>query len=262
MKKLRVLVRIIPFFLLACQSSHEENIKETLSEILKKNPEILTEAIKKNPVQFLKAFQEAAQEGSKSLALERQKKEQEEFEAAYENPLRPNIRSDETIRGTKGAPLVLVKYSDFQCGYCGRAYNTVQDLLKKYKGKIQFIYKHFPIQAPEPSKYYEAIRLQSEKKAFKFHDILYENQSKVRGGKDYFDFVAKKVGADMKKLLKALNSNKVLGRIDEDQNEATKFGFGGTPGFIFNGVPIKGAMPMAKFEEVIQTLQDKGIVTL
>ena len=101
----------------------------------------------------------------------------------YDSPLEPKIRDDESIRGNKNAPLTLVEYSDFECPFCARGYNTVMELLKKYGTNIRFVYKHLPLsfhkQAMVASKYYEALRLQNPELAFKFHDEIYKkiNQS-------------------------------------------------------------------------------------
>ena len=150
------------------------------------------------------------------------------------------IRKDEAIRGPKDAPLTLVEYSDFECPFCSRGYETVVSLLKKYDGKIRFIYKHLPLsfheQAMISAKYYEAIRLQDEKKAFAFHDEVFKNQRKLKNGESFLQATAKQVGADMGKLKKDLNSEAVQRRIDEDTKEAGNFGMQGTPGFLLNGV--------------------------
>src|SRR5690606_24383889 len=128
----------------------------------------------------------------------------------------------------------IVEYSDFECPYCSRGYQTVKQLLKDYEGKIEFVYKHLPLsfhpQAMIASQYYEAIRLQSEDKAIKFHDEIFENQTKLRQGETFLKSIAKKVGANMTKLAKDINSDEVKNRIKEDEAEAAKFGFQGTPG--------------------------------
>ena len=55
----------------------------------------------------------------------------------------------------------------------------------------------------------------------------------------------------MSKLKKALKSAKIKKRIDADIAEAQKFQFSGTPGFLINGVSLKGAYPFEEFKKVI-----------
>jgi protein-disulfide isomerase len=139
-------------------------------------------------------------------------------------------------------------------------------MLEKYKGKITFVYKHLPLSfhpnAMPASKYYEAIRLQNEDKAWKFHDDLYENQAKLKLGVKYFKSVAKKLKVDMNKLAKDVDSKKVQDRIDADLAEAKKFGFNGTPGFLLNGIPVKGAYPESHFVSIVEELKKRDLVKL
>ena len=65
------------------------------------------------------------------------------------------------------------------------------------------------------------------------------------------DRLAKEVGADVAKLKRDKDSQKVTDIIEADKAEAAKFGFSGTPGFLINGVSIKGAYPAAEFQKVI-----------
>lgn len=236
--------------------------EDQLKEALKKDPSILTEAIKANPSEFIEALNEAVQVARADMQKKKEAEEKKKFEAYFDEPLKPEIRDEELIRGTKGAPITLVEYSDFECPYCSKGYVTVLELLEKYEGKIQFVYKHLPLSfhpnALPAAKYYEAIRMQSEDKAIKFHDNLFENLAKVKKGEKYFKSVAKELGVDMKKLAKDVKSEEVAKRIEQDQKEAAKFGFQGTPGFLLNGIPVKGAYPTDHFVGIIDQLKEKG----
>ena len=61
----------------------------------------------------------------------------------------------------------------------------------------------------------------------------------------------------MSKLFKDLNSDAVKERIDQDMKEAAKFGMQGTPGFIINGIPVKGAYPASHFDDILKNLKQK-----
>ena len=63
--------------------------------------------------------------------------------------------------------------------------------------------------------------------------------------------VAKKLGANMQQLNKNLSDPKIQQTIDADTEEAKKFGISGTPGFIINGVSLKGAYPAEEFKKII-----------
>lgn len=240
--------------------------KDQLKKMLIENPDILTEAIEANPDKFIDSLNSAVKKSQEVMAKRREEDEMKQLEDSFNNPLQANIRSDESFRGNASAPITLVEYSDFECPFCSRGFNTVIELMKKYEGKIRFVYKHLPLsfhpQAMPASQYYEAIRLQNAEKAFKFHDEIYKNQRGLQNGEKFLKELAKKVGADMNKLANDIKSEAVNKRIQEDIEEAGKFGFQGTPGFLLNGIPVKGAYPTAHFEDLIKKLQEKGKLSL
>ena len=251
-------------FITSCTSN--ERMKEQISEILKNDPKVLTSAIEKHPAAFIEALQNASKLAQEELGKKRELEEKQKLEEAFEKPLVAEIRKDESIRGAKNAPITLVEYSDFECPFCSRGFETVQTLLKKYEGKIRFVYKHLPLsfheQAMISAKYYEAIRLQDEKKAFAFHDIIFKNQGKLKNGTAFLEASAKEVGANLTKLKQDLNSAAVTARIEADMKEAGSFGMQGTPGFLLNGIPVKGAYPTEYFTGLIDELQKKGKLKL
>ena len=70
-------------------------------------------------------------------------------------------------------------------------------------------------------------------------------------GEEYMKSLAKKLGANMQDLSKNLSNAKIQSRIEADMEEARKFGISGTPGFIINGVSLKGAYPFPEFKQII-----------
>ena len=249
-------------------SLYAADLKEEISKVLKENPEILYQVIQENPAEFMAVLQVAAKQAQQQEAITAKLREQKEFEASFSKPLKPVIRKDEAIRGNKNAPLVLVEYSDFQCPFCQRGYNTVMELMKKYPGKIQFIYKHLPLdfhsEAMITARYYEALRIMDEKLAFKFHDEVFKDTAKLKQGEPYLKQLAQTAGADMGKLAKTLKSHSdaINTRIQQDMAEAQKFGMTGTPGFLLNGIPLRGAYPVAQFENIIKELQKRKLAKL
>lgn len=245
----------------ACTTS-----KEDLTKMMKENPEIITEAIKANPAKFIDALNEAVRSAQEGDAKKREEEEKRALEDSFNNPIMASITEKDAIRGPKDAPLTLVEYSDFECPFCARGFNTVMELMEKYKGKIRFVYKHLPLSfhpnAMPASAYFEAIRFQSEEKAWEFHDRIYKDQRKLQNGESFLKTLAKELKVDMKKLEKDVKSEAVQQKIDADMAEAAKYGFQGTPGFLLNGVPVKGAYPTSHFENLVEELKKRGKVSL
>lgn len=267
MKKFIAILLSTLMFSVSFTSSASE-LKDDVRDILKNNPSIIIDVINENPTIFIEALQNASKKAQALSASQREEAEKRKFDAAFSNPLKPVIRKDEAIRGKRGAPITIVEYSDFQCPYCVRGNDTVKALMKKYKDKIQFVYKHLPLsfhsEAKRTAQYYEAIRMQSTKLAFKFHDNVFADISKLRSGEKALKSFAKKTGVNMKKLAQTLKNKMsvINARIQEDINEASKFNFQGTPGFLVNGIPVKGAYPIEHFDGIIEQLQKRKLISL
>ncbi|MEI8347678.1 MAG: thioredoxin domain-containing protein [Pseudomonadota bacterium] len=248
----------------SCMS--EKQFKENMRRSLKEDPKILTEAIEENYQLFFTAMQNASRKQQLVTAQQQQDTEKKQMEESFRQPFSPQIRADEAIRGNAQAPLLLIMYSDFQCPYCSKGYQNVKELQKIFGDKIKYVYKHLPLdfhpQAMFAAQYFEAIRLQSNQKAFKFHDLVFENQGKVNEGEKFFKELAQKAGADMKKLVVDLKSDEIKQRIKEDSQEAAQMGMQGTPGFLLNGIPVRGAYPVDYFVNLVDELKKRGKVTL
>jgi len=240
-----------------CQS--ESKTKQIVQAALK-DPKIMREAIMANPEAVITALNEASQVVKKSQAMAQKEKMAQDQMKFIDNPLAPKIRSDELIRGNKCAPITIVEYSDFECPYCARGFQTVKSLLERYPNQLKFVYKHLPLSshpnAQISAQFYEAIRLQSEEQAMAFHDKLFQEPQLLKKGESGLTKVAHTLKLNMKLLKKDLHSKKVLNRINEDLKEAQEFGFEGTPGFLVEGVPVKGAYPEQYFVELIQKIKE------
>lgn len=252
---LRILRLLLPALLVsfvACTPS-----KNGLKKVLVENPDILFEVIEKHPDQFLETVNKAAREAQVRQRQKQAEEESQQFEEEFKNPKKPEITSKMAFSGPKDAPITIVEYSDFECPYCSRGFRSVQQVKEKYKGKVKFIYKHLPLDfhplAMPAAKYFEAVAMQGAEKAYKFHDYVFENQNKLKSGKQKFlDEAVEKAGANLAQVKKNLDSADIQARIDADIAEARKFGISGTPGFLINGVSLKGAYPAEKFYEIIE----------
>lgn len=251
MKKLIVTLAGLGLMLTSCAPSASQ-----LKEAVKKDPSIVFAAIESDPEQFIEVVNKAAREAQSKGSEKAAQEEQSKRDAEFKNPLKPEIEDNRAIWGPKDAKITIVEYSDFQCPYCSRGFQTVQEVKKAYPNEIRFVFKHLPLEfhpkALPAAKYFEAVARQGADKAYKYHDYVFSNQGELNSrGEDFMKEAAKKAGADMKKLAKDLADPTLMDRITKDTAEAQKFGFSGTPGFIINGVSLRGAYPFAEFKSII-----------
>lgn len=222
--------------------------------VIENNPSVVFKAIEKSPKAFFDVVQKAQAQMQVEMKKDAEEVAKKNLEEEFSKPKNPVVDSGRAIFGNKNASLTIVEYSDFQCPFCVRAANTIEKILEVYGDKVRVLYKHLPFKplARPAAEYYEAIAMQSVKKAKKFHDLVFENQSKLyNGGEKLLKKLARKAGANMAKLAKDKDSEKVANIIDSDIKEAKSFGIKGTPGFSVGGVMVRGAYPFEHFKKII-----------
>ncbi|MCJ7772058.1 MAG: thioredoxin domain-containing protein, partial [Desulfobacterales bacterium] len=134
----------------------------------------------------------------------------------------------------------------------------VEGLLKKYPEKLRLIFKHYTYNdfSKRVSLYFEAIGRQSSIQAWKFHDMVFEQQELVDQKKEEaLKDIVGSLKINRSKLAEDLKSPKMAKHIENDMKEANAFGFDGTPVFLINGVAVHGALPIEDFEKVIEMIE-------
>lgn len=260
MQIFKALTALAIAFCACCATAQAKDITGAeLKKALQDNPGVLVEAITANRKAIFDILSQVGMEEQARMQKEAAEAEKKAFEESFKNPLIPAIDDKTRIRGEKKAKYTLVEYSDFQCPYCVRGYQTVEDLRKKYGKDLRVIFKNLPLpfhpMAMPAAQWMEAVSIQSQAKAWQFHDALFANQDKL--GVDFFKETAKSLELDVAKCEADAASQAVKDRIAADMGEAEKYGFSGTPGFLLNGIPVKGAYPLAYFEEIIKKLDAK-----
>jgi protein-disulfide isomerase len=237
------------FFVSGCTS--EERLKALLVE----HPEILIEVIQKNPERFARVFKEINTANPEDNSGKERAEELAQREQDFKNPKQPEIDPSRPMRGSAEARITVVSYTDFQCPFCAKGNLTMAKVIKKYPGKIRFLYKHYPLdlhpKAMPAAIRYEAIAFQNKDKAFRFYDEVFKNQKELEiRGESYLDSLAAKLGVDVSRMKQDMVSNVVRNRIASDIEEGKKFAITGTPGYLINGVKIVGARNLNEFEEI------------
>jgi protein-disulfide isomerase len=144
-----------------------------------------------------------------------------------------------------------VEFSDFQCPFCGRAYNTLNDIEKQYEGKVKVVFKQNPLPF-HPNATPAALASEAANEQGKFwpmYDQLFQHQTQL--SRENLDSYAQAVGLDMAKYKAAMDGQKYKSKIDSDLAEGRKVGVSGTPTFVINGHKLVGAQPVDAFKQVI-----------
>ncbi|UVT17197.1 MAG: thioredoxin domain-containing protein [Nitrospira sp.] len=229
----------------------ETEFKDLLERILQKHPDIIVRALAQDPVML-------ADLTERGIELRKTKIEEARWRAELAHPKVPQIAEDRPVRGARQAPVTIVEYSDFECPYCRAAYSTLHEVLTAHGDTVRLVYKHIPLSfhatAEPAARYFEAIALQSEEQAWRFHDIVFQQQRSLSRGVEVLKEIASGLEIDQARLERDLQSDTVTQRIAADRAEAEQFGFDGTPAFVINGVSLIGNHPKQDFDRIIKKM--------
>ena len=161
-------------------------------------------------------------------------------------------------RGNLKSKIVIQEFSDFQCPFCSRVEETVQQVMKDYGDKVQLQWRNLPLpmhaDAPLAAQAsLEAYKQKGPDAFWKMHDKLYGGQKAQDGLKrQALEGYAQELGLNMDKFKASLDTSSHKAEIEADEKAAKDAGISGTPAFVINGYFISGAQPYAKFRKIIE----------
>ncbi|MFB7183141.1 DsbA family protein [Streptomyces sp. NPDC056257] len=164
---------------------------------------------------------------------------------------------DKLAVGRADAPVVLIEYSDFKCGYCGKfARDTEPELVKKYvdEGTLRIEWRNFPIFGADSEAAAKAAWAAGQQDRFTaFHAAAYADGSKEKGfAEARLVELAREAGVpDLERFKTDMAGEQAAAALRKDQEEGYRIGVTSTPSFLLGGKPIAGAQPLATFTAAI-----------
>jgi protein-disulfide isomerase len=152
--------------------------------------------------------------------------------------------------GAANAPVTIIAFSDYECPYCKRAHTVVDEVMKKYDGKVKLVYRDYPLPFHEHARpAAEAANCaNAQGKFWPYHQKLWAASDLST---DKLKAMAGEVGLDQQKFDDCLAKAQFKADIDKDIADGSAVGVTGTPAFFINGRMLSGAQPFEKFKEVI-----------
>lgn len=247
---MRILIPVL-LSLLLVSGCAQTATNEQVARALRENPQLVFDALKQDKGQLMDILDKAVQEREEA-------ERRGGLEQGLANPLKPELSERRPFLGEAQAPVTIVEYSDFLCGYCAGASATLTELLRRHPGEIRLFFKHYPAKAGslELAAAFEALGLQNRAAAWRFAQLAFANQRALADGTGK-GLAAVLAGLepglkiDQARLRKDMAGREVRSRIEADVAEAKAFGVDGTPTFLVNGVPVRGAIGLEDFEELL-----------
>jgi protein-disulfide isomerase len=154
-------------------------------------------------------------------------------------------------KGPENAEVTIVEFSDYQCPFCHRAQEVVDQILEEYEGKVRFVHLDFPL-GNHPGAIPAARASRCAAEQGKFWDY-HRNLMIEKGSLDKADLEgrAATLGLDASKFSECIGSDRHDVDIRAELEYGTSVGVTGTPAYFINGRMVSGARPFPDFAAII-----------
>lgn len=172
------------------------------------------------------------------------------------------VKENSTKITSASASATLVEFGDMQCPACAAAHPTTKKIREDYAGKINFVFRHFPLPQHKNAQIAaEAVEAAGEQgKFWEMQDVMYDKQSDW-GEKDkpldIFMGYAKDLKLDETEFKDEIDSNKFKDKIDGDTYDGNQAGVDATPTFYINGIKYTGDYSYDNLKKALDSAMKK-----
>ena len=158
---------------------------------------------------------------------------------------------DIPVAGNADGDITIVEYFDYNCPYCRKVEPELRQVVQD-DGKVKLVYKDWPVLGPvSVAAARLALAAKYQDKYVAAHDALMGTASRLTEPR--IRELLADAGIDVDRAAKDLETNaKAIDAIlARNNDQATAFGFKGTPAFIIGKFRVPGALTMAQFDQAI-----------
>ena len=155
------------------------------------------------------------------------------------------------VAGNAEGDITIVEYFDYQCPYCRKIEPELRQVVQD-DGKVRLVLKDWPVLGPvSVTAARMALASKFQDKYIGAHEILIGVNSKLTEPR--IRELLAGAGIDVDRLNRdlATNAKAIDAILARNNDQATAFGFKGTPSFIVGKFRVPGVLTMAQFEQVI-----------
>jgi protein-disulfide isomerase/uncharacterized membrane protein len=158
----------------------------------------------------------------------------EVIDAAREMKIEDLLQDNPHTMGSDDAPIVAVEFADFTCPHCRTSYMQLKEILQQNEGKIQVVYRHFPLYTSRDHQIGLPAALISEVvaekgKFWEFVELVFATEEDLT--MDMLLGMAESLGFDRNEVRRRITDaeDPVLTRVSKDIELASKLGINLTP---------------------------------
>jgi protein-disulfide isomerase len=194
------------------------DVQAQILDVIRHNPKVILDTL----IQYQQDLDVQSQQAKSNALLGYQK-----------DPA--SLIKNSPVLGNRGSSRLIIEFSDFQCPYCRKAHDALNQLHKDMPD-VAIVYKHFPLvqihgeAMPAAQAAWAASR---QGKFWEYHDQLFERQDDLSDAT--YQAIAENLGLDLRRFNIDRQSKSATIAINTDLELADSLGVQGTPLFVVIG---------------------------
>lgn len=213
-----------------------QQLEEIVKRVIRENPKLLYDTI----TQYHRELQV--------------RQRQQQLESSFNNRIADQPAPHNPVKGPENAVVTIITYTDFECPYCARGAQTVEEILALYPETTRLVFKNLPLNSHENAipAARAALAAHRQGKFWGYHDLLFQNSGQLSD--ERLVALAGELGLDVARFDRDRHSDEIAAEVEADRKQAAAHNIGSTPTFVINGVVVTGAQPLPEFQRVIDRL--------
>ena len=154
------------------------------------------------------------------------------------------------VRGASDSPIRIAEFADFHCQFCRRTRAVLEQLVEKYAGQVQWVWRDYPLGSSAAA--LAAACAHDQGRFWAYHDVLFDRQAEIPpDGDAWLLALAGELGLHEEHFRVCLAEGRHQDRIASDVAAGRAAGVTGTPTMFVNGRMVVGARSLEALEQVV-----------
>jgi protein-disulfide isomerase len=209
----------------------EAAVRDIIRSFIQENPELIQEALRADEARAKLEAQQRQREALRELRAE-----------LVEHDASP-------VWGNPGGDVTIVEFSEYNCGFCRRAFPALQAVVEQDPG-VRIVIKELPILSEGSV---EAARLalaaHEQGRFLEMHEALMALEG--RATRETALAVARELGLDVERLTADAGEPSVDAELAKNRELADRIGITGTPAFIIGDRLLPGAVGAGRLQALV-----------
>ncbi len=170
----------------------------------------------------------------------------------------PIITDNDPYMGDKNAPVVIVEFGDYECGFCSKQEQIFKKLMADKKYNVGLVWKDYPERDDAAPSFRAAVAARcagEQDKFWQYHGILFDHKNDLN--EEVFLTIARQLKLDIKSFKECLNNDAPRRQIIDNMAEADALNIKGVPFIYINDQEIMGQANLDDIKRIIELQVNK-----